>query len=84
MQTLINQNVATDKRVSQLVARAYEALYQAETTIRTLAAGERGWRLNPEDCSKLLNPVERQAYESVVEAMESLHGGPSWTPFTVG
>ena len=84
MPSTTNQNVAKNKRVSKLVSKAYEALFKAETTIRTLAAGERGRLLNPADCAKLLNPAERQAYESVVEAMERLHSGPTWTPFTVG
>lgn len=85
MQTPTNStvNVATDKRVSKLVAKAYRALHRAETTIRLLSAGERGRRLNPADCVKLLNPAERQAYESIVEAMGSLDGGPSWTPFSL-
>ena len=77
-------NVATDKRVSKLVTKAYRALFNAETTVRLLVAGERGRRLNPADCGKLLNPAERQAYKSIVEAMDRLHSGPSWTPFTVG
>ena len=58
MQTPTNPtvNVATSKRVSKLVTRAYQSLFKAETTMRLLSAGERGWRLDPADCAKLHPP----------------------------
>ncbi len=68
-------NVATDKSVAKPVAKAYEALWNAEAAMHRLSGGESG---------RTFNPAERQAYESIVRAMAHLHGGPTWTPFTAG
>ena len=71
MQT--NQNVAQDKRVSKLVAKAYQALFSAEAAMHNLSGGESG---------RTFNPAERQAFGSIQGAMNRLHSGPTWTPFT--
>ena len=76
MQSLTTySNVATSKRVAKYVTKAYRALHRAETSMHSLSGGEDG---------RIFNPAERQAFDSIVKAMESLHSGPTWTPFTVG
>ena len=76
MQSLTTySNVATDKSVAKPVIKAYQALHRAKAAMHNLSGGEDG---------RPFNPAERQAFESIVKAMESLHSGPTWTPFTVG
>ncbi len=76
MQSLTTySNVATDKSVAKPVAQAYRALWSAEAAMHRLSGGESG---------RTFNPAERQAFESIVGAMDRLHGGPTWTPFTAG
>ena len=71
MQT--NQNAATDKRVSKLVAKAYQALFSAEAAMLELSGGRQGF-----------NPAEFDAFEAIQGAKIHLHSGDTWTPFTVG
>ena len=74
MQTATHhQNVATDKRVSKLVAKAYQALFSAEAAMLELSGGEQGF-----------TPAEYNAFESIQGAKIHLHGGDTWTPFTCG
>ena len=68
-----NQNAATDKRVSKLVAKAYQALFSAEAALLELSGGKQGF-----------TPAEYQAFESIQGAKIHLHSGDSWTPFEVG
>ena len=73
MPSTTNQNVATDKRVSKLVSKAYRALCKAEETMLELSGGKQGF-----------TPAEYQAFESIQGAKIHLHSGDSWTPFEVG
>ena len=66
-------NVATDKRVSKLVAKAYQALFSAEAAMLELSGGQQDF-----------TDAEDNAFESIQGAKIHLHSGDTWTPFTVG
>ena len=73
MQTATHhQNVATDKRVSKPVGKAYRALHRAEAAMLDISGGEEGFTHG-----------ESLAFKAIRGAMDSLCSTTDWTPFEI-